>query len=108
MGDDTYYTIQVKGTAYRFRPIPQDDLVMVLTVTNMGASAVKPLKALTRALADSAGAEQWDELTDRLIVKQVTPQDLMDLFSELVKRQNAGAPAPAKQTRKRAAARDAE
>jgi|GEM_PF-4813841 len=108
MGDDTYYTIQVKGTAYRFAPVPKDDLVMVLTVVNMGASAVKPLKALTRVLADSAGPEQWDTLTDLLIEKRIVPQDLMDLFSELVKRQNAGSPAPAKQTRKRAAARDAE
>jgi len=106
MGDDTYYTIQVKGTAYRFRPIPQDDLVMVLTVVNMGASAVKPLRALTRVLAASAGPEQWDTLTDLIIERRIVPQDLMDLFSELVKRQNAGA--PAKQARKRAAARDAE
>lgn len=57
MGDEKQYTVQIKGTAYRFRPIPQDDLVMVTLVSNMGAHQTKTLKALSKVVASSAGPE---------------------------------------------------
>ena len=104
MGDDTYYTVQVKGTAYRFKPIPQDDLAMVLTVANMGASQVKILKALNKVIGDSAGAEQWDQITDRLIAGEIKPAELYDLFRNIMKRQNEK---PTKATARKRAAKTA-
>jgi hypothetical protein len=89
MDDDTYYTIQIKGTAYRFQPVPEDTVATLMVVLNMGASVDKSVKALMRALGRSAGPEQWDEITDRLIEGELTVNDVsITLFKELVKRQS--------------------
>jgi hypothetical protein len=96
MGDDKYYTIQIKGTAYRFAPLQEDDVTRVVTVINMSASPVKSLKVIMKVLAGSAGAEQWDEITDRLISGEVSVEDISGkLFKKLVERQKADQPAPA-------------
>lgn len=93
MGDEKYYTIQVKGTAYRFEPLSQDQLAKFAIVANMGASPNMTIKALTNILGRSAGAEQWDAITNRLILDEITLKDLTDLFGKLVKRQSKDAPA---------------
>lgn len=93
MGDEKYYTIQVKGTAYRFEPLSQDQLTKFAIVANMGASPNMTIKVLTHTLGKSAGAEQWDAITNRLIIDEVTIKDLTDLFGKLVKRSGKGAPA---------------
>lgn len=101
MDDDKQYTIQIKGTAYRFRPVPTEDLSMMIMVLNMGASQTKTLKALSRVVSNSAGAEQWDALTDRLIAGEVAIEEItVDVVKRLVARQNKDAarktaPAPA-------------
>lgn len=92
MGDDKYYTIQVKGTAYRFQPIPDDDLERVGMIFNLSVSNQKVLKALTRTLAASAGEEQWDQITDRYVAKEITLQEMTSgIFSRLVERQKKDA-----------------
>jgi hypothetical protein len=101
MGDETYFTIQVKGTAYRFKPIPPDDLAMVMTVVNMGASQTKSLKALGKVLADSAGPEQWDQIADRMVLREIPPAQLSEIFKAIIERQNEG-PEAKKSARKRA------
>lgn len=93
MGDDKYYTIQVKGTAYRFEPLAQEQLAKFAIVANMGASPTKTIKVLTHVLGKSAGAEQWDAITDRLIDDEIVMKDLVEVFGKLVKRQNKDAPA---------------
>lgn len=96
MGDEKYYTIQIKGTAYRFRPLPSDDVTRLLLVLNMGASPAKSFKALSRVLAESAGPEQWDAITDRLIDKELTiPEVTSDIFKKIVSRQAKDEPATA-------------
>lgn len=88
MGDDKQYKIQVKGTAYTFRPIPDKDIEMILMISKMSVSEFKILKALTRVLETSAGAEQWDKLTDLLINHDVTIKELtLGIFEKIVKRQ---------------------
>ena len=88
MDDDTkQYKIQFKGTAYTFMAIPEDDIVMITTVANMGASPLKAYKALLRVLGASAGKEQWDAITDRLIAKEVGINDFSDLFTRLMNKQ---------------------
>lgn len=89
MDDDTYFTIQVKGTAYRFDPIPDDEVTKLMVVLNMGASVDKSIKALMRTLGRAAGPDQWDEITDRLITGELTVNEVsVDLFKEIVKRQS--------------------
>lgn len=88
MGDDKQYTIQVKGTAYRFKPIPPEEIERVNVILNMNASPTKTFRMLTRVMAASAGPEQWDELTDLLIEEKVALNEITgELFSKIVKRQ---------------------
>lgn len=74
MGDEkqTYFTVQLGGEAYRFKPIPEDDLERVVVVGNMGAGNIKVLKVMMHVLGNSAGEEQWGEITDRLIAGELT------------------------------------
>lgn len=93
MGDDKYYTIQIKGTAYRFSPLAEDDVARVVTVINMGASPVKSLKVIMKVLSTAAGAEQWDAITDRLIDGELAVEDISGkLFKKLMERQKADQP----------------
>lgn len=89
MDDDTkQYKIQIKGTAYSFRPIPDEDLGHLQLIFNMNASTGKTLKAITAVLKESVGAETWDELTDRLIAKELTIADIIgDPVRKLIDRQ---------------------
>jgi hypothetical protein len=92
MGDEKYYTIQIKGTAYRFRPLDPEDVVRVSVVLNMGASPQKSIKGLTHLLAKSAGEEQWDAITDRLITGELEVKDVTtSLLKKLIDRQNKDA-----------------
>lgn len=96
MDDDKQYTIQIKGTAYKFRPIPDEDLARIQLVFNMNASLPKTLKAITRLLKESVGGEQWDALTDRLIDKEITLDEMVSLpIKRLVERQVKDAKASA-------------
>jgi hypothetical protein len=88
MGDNKQYTIQVKGTAYRFQPIPLGDIEKVNLVLHMNASPMKSFKMLTRVISESAGPDQWDALTDLLIESQVTLDEITSqIFSKICKRQ---------------------
>lgn len=88
MGDEKYYTIQVKGTAYTFRPIPPTDYERVALVQSLSVDGMKTVKAVTRVLANSAGTEAWGELTDRYIDGDITLHELtVDIFKKLVERQ---------------------
>lgn len=88
MGDEKQFTVQVKGTAYKFQPIPPDELTMIMFVMNMGATGTKTIKAVTKVLSASAGTEQWDAITDRLIAGEVTIQEVtVSLLEKIIKRQ---------------------
>lgn len=87
MGDDKNHTIQIKGTAYRFKPMAEADVVRFAVVANMGASHTKTIKAMMRVLGNAAGADQWDVLTDRLIDGEIDVKDLTAAFSKLIKKQ---------------------
>lgn len=89
MDDDTKrYKIQIKGTAYTFAPLPDEDLVKLQLIFNMSASPAKTVKALTRVLKASTGDLQWDELTDRLINDELTLEEMVvKPVKELMKRQ---------------------
>lgn len=88
MGDEKFYTIQVKGTAYRFKPLPPDDIEMVVTVLSMGASLSQSIKALAKGLEPSLGEDQWDAIVGRMTAKEITVADLVKVFQTLLKRQS--------------------
>ena len=94
MGDEKQYKIQVKGTAYTFAPLPDDDIAMVVTVLSMGVSASQSIKALSGPISRSLGSEQWDALIGRMILKEITVAELAKVFETLIKRQSKNA-APA-------------
>lgn len=88
MGDDKYYTVQIRGKAYRFKPIPDDDLERAVIVLQLNASDLKSIKGLTKALANSAGPDQWDEITDRYVAGEIKLTEFTsDVFKKLLKRQ---------------------
>lgn len=96
MGDEKYFTVQIKGTAYRFRPIPTAGLTLLGLVVNMSASQEKILKALTKVLSESAGKEQWDAITDRLIAGELGIEDITgNLLKTIIKRQGKDKAEPA-------------
>lgn len=89
MGDEkqTYFTVQLRGKAYRFKPIPNDDLERVVVVGNMSHNKMKVLKAMMHVLERSAGEEQWSEITDRLISGELTTAEVSyKLFQTLQER----------------------
>lgn len=88
MGDEKYYSIQIKGVAYRFRPMPPEDLERVMMVNSLNLSHLRVLKVLTRVLATAAGPEQWDAITDRYMNQDISLAEMtVDVFRKLVKRQ---------------------
>ena len=92
MGDSKYYTIQIKGKAYRFLPLPTADLERIIMIRNMNVAETKVIKALTKALSASAGPEQWDEITDRYVAGEIElVQFTSDVFQKLIKRQDKDA-----------------
>lgn len=88
MGDEKQqFTIQIKGKAYRFEPIPPEDFERVVVVLNMGASQTKTIKVIMHVLGRSAGERQWDEITDLLIDGKVTTAQVsVDLFKTITDR----------------------
>lgn len=95
MDDEKHFTIQVKGTAYRFRPLPDDDVNMVVTVLSMGVGLQHSLKALSQPLSASLGEEQWGQFVGRMVAKELTATDLTKAFETLLKRQTAAPKGPA-------------
>ena len=89
MDDDTrVFKIQVKGTAYSFRPIPEEAVERVALINSLSVSGTKVIKTLTQALAQSAGPEQWDKLTDLWVAGEVSHKEItVGLFEEILKRQ---------------------
>lgn len=97
MGDEQkYYTIQVKGTAYRFAPLEPDDVKKVVIIAQMDPTGMKSFKVLSTVLAKSAGPEQWSELLDRYLAGEVTESEITaQIFGRLIKRQDKDGTAPA-------------
>ncbi|MEU7010364.1 hypothetical protein [Streptomyces sp. NPDC046332] len=94
MDDTTHYTIQVKGTAYKFRPIPGEDLERLQILVAMGAPGGKLIKGMTRILEPLTSPEEWDALTDRLVERELAGSDLLDLIRTIAKRMEDGEPKP--------------
>lgn len=89
MGDEKYYTIQVKGTAYRFKPLLETDIKRVVMMSQMDPTGMKSFKLLCRVLSDSCGHTAWSSLLDRFLTGELNERDLSsDVFNKLLKRQD--------------------
>ena len=88
MGDEQIHIIQIKGEAYRFRPIPSEDYERIALATSMSMSHNKTFKVLTRVLAASALDDGWDKLTDLWVEGKLTHTELTtDILNKLIERQ---------------------
>jgi hypothetical protein len=89
MGDEKYYTVQLKGVAYRFAPLDPEDVKKLITALHLNVSGAKMVKALTKILSESAGDEQWDAITDRYLSDELQLDEFtVGLFERLIKRQD--------------------
>lgn len=81
--DDKKIKVQVKGTAYTFKPLDMNEVARLGVIVAMDASQMILLKALLRIIQTAADKDEWDELTDRLAAHEVEPEDLVELFKKL-------------------------
>ena len=88
MDDDTkQYTIQVKGTAYKFKPLDLEAVNRLQVISLMDASPGVMTKGMLRLIKLSMGDEQWDDLATRVMTGEVELQkELNPLADKLVKR----------------------
>lgn len=88
MGDDKYYTIQIKGTAYRFRPVTPEAFERIALVQSMSVDQAKVIKAVSQALSTAAMGDAWDKITDRWVSGELTTeQATVGILKTLVDRQ---------------------
>lgn len=88
MGDDKYYTIQVKGAAYRFRPLEPASLERIALVQSMSVDQTKVLKSISLALSEASVGESWPKLFDRWLAKEITTEEItVGVLKTLVQRQ---------------------
>lgn len=95
--DDTkqYFTVQVKGEAYRFHPMDLEAVQRLGIVQAMSPSAPVLMKAIFAPMKAAAVDEaSWDALTTRLVEGTVTLDDMTALLDKLVKRTVDKAKAP--------------
>ena len=86
MDDNKYFTVQVKGTAYRFRPFTEKDLSKVQTLSLMGAT-VEMVKAAMTMVSVSVGPEQWAAIVKRVSDGEVVIGDLVSVLKRVTDRQ---------------------
>lgn len=90
MGDEKYYTVQVKGQAYRFRPLDPTSLERIMLVQSMTSDQSKILKAISLALSEASVGESWAKLFDRWLTKEIATTEItVDLLKTLIDRQKA-------------------
>lgn len=83
--DDTTrsITFQVKGQAYRFAPLTEDQQAALLLIPDGAAGFRKMLKVAARSMGDA----QYDQITDRLIDPDdaLSTKDLGKMMERLAK-----------------------
>jgi hypothetical protein len=87
--DDTQKKIQIKGTAYSFRPFTDDELTLVVELRYLNPSNDRYMRTVMKMLADAGGEEQWDAITDRLVARELRLDDLTAAFLKLFERSSA-------------------
>lgn len=88
MDDDTKrYTIQVKGKAYRFRPLDLEELSRIRLLQFMDVSDGVSTKAVMGLLKRSFGeGDEWDAFAMRFVSGEVPLEELKPILDKLIKR----------------------
>jgi hypothetical protein len=93
MDESKRYTIQVKGTAYRFAPLDLEHLGRVELLNHMDVSPSVTVKAVMGLLKRSLGDAEWDALATRFVSGDVPLTELKTVLEKLAKRTAKDAPA---------------
>lgn len=64
-------TIQVAGETYRFKPLDDEELGRLQTLSIMGVSGLMQTKALFATLRKSLGEDAWDGFADRTVSGEI-------------------------------------
>ncbi|MFI8294026.1 hypothetical protein ACIGBL_33310 [Streptomyces sp. NPDC085614] len=96
MDDTKTFKIQLKGKAYDWRPITSEQLERLQLVIAMQASNERMLRVVARILAESAGPEQWETLSDRIVDGEISMSELLDHLQKVAARQAKDAKARGK------------
>jgi len=86
MDDTRHYTVQIKGTAYRFKPFAADDLERVQTLSLMGAGT-EMIKAAMDMTSTSLGEDQWAAIIARVQAKELVITDIVSAMKRVAERQ---------------------
>lgn len=87
MDDTKTFKIQLKGKAYDWAPITSEQLERMQLVLAMGASPERILRVITRILESSAGEQQWETLSDRIVDGEIGMEDLVDHLQKIAQKQ---------------------
>lgn len=83
----TQYKTQIKGQAYSFRPFTDDEMALVVELRYMHASGDRYAMVIMGQLKDASEPDQWDSLTDRLVAREISLEDVLAAFKKLFERQ---------------------
>jgi len=86
MDDTKTFKIQLKGRAYDWAPITPAQLERMQLVLAMDASSERILRVITRIVAASAGPEQWETLSDRIVDGEIGMDDLVEHLHKVAQR----------------------
>lgn len=81
-------TFQIKGTAYRFKPLSEDHVTALVML-----SGSKNVSKMFKILAISLGEKAYDELTDRLVDENdsLSTKDVGKAIERLIKESSSTA-----------------
>lgn len=86
MDDTKRYTIQIKGVAYKFKPLDREGLSNFHLLDLMEVSPGVKTKAIFRILKETMDPDDWDALALRFFSKEVPLTELKVIIDRLLKK----------------------
>lgn len=86
MDENKRYTLQIKGTAYKFAPLDLEAVGRLRIMSQMNVSDNLTVKSTMGLLRASLGDDEWDALAMRFVSGDVPLSELKPVFEKLLKR----------------------
>lgn len=86
MDETKRYTLQIKGTAYKFAPLDLEEVGRLQILSQMNVSDKLTVKSTMGLLKTSLGEAEWDALAMRFVSGEVPLTELKPVFEKLMKR----------------------
>lgn len=86
MDENKRYTLQIKGTAYKFAPLDLEAVGRLRIMSQMNVSDNLTVKSTMGLLRTSLGDEEWDALAMRFVSGEVPLNELKPVFEKLLKK----------------------